>query len=287
MFGIRQCGVQLVRNLSWALILLTLGLSSPSFALSPTWQGARDLPPGDVFKIAQYIETSGSDSLVLVSAGRGVGISVGTLFKVYRAAPVDQESISHSATSDALWVEMGQLKVVEVQDRYAVARVEKQGSEIVQALFPKFPEIMAGDFAVIQRVNIARRPLVIPNVAVTYAEIFTDPNGRPGTFELKSQGTERLKELAKPFANARLSMLMVEGYTDQEGSASANQVESYQRALTVRQFLIDELGFDESRVVAVGYGEAQPADTSFAPGSVEANRRIVLKAITIQNKKIN
>jgi outer membrane protein OmpA-like peptidoglycan-associated protein len=182
---------------------------------------------------------------------------------------------------------MGQLKVVEVQDRFTVARVEKQGSDMVQALFPKFPEIMAGDFAVIQRVNIARRPLVIPNAAIHYADLFADPNSRPGTFELKAQGADRLRDLAKPFANARLSMLMVEGYTDQEGSASANQVESYQRALTVRQFLIDELGFDESRVVAVGYGEAQPADTSFAPGSTDANRRIVLKAITIQNKRTN
>lgn len=287
MFGIRQFGAQLFCNLAWALTMTTIVLSTPSLALSPTWQGARDIPPGDVFKVAQYIETSGSESLVLVSAGRGDGIAVGTLFKVYRAAPVDQDSQSQSVTSDPLWVEMGQLKVVEVQDRYTVARVEKQGSEMVTALFPKFPEIMAGDFAVIQRVNIARRPLVIPNVAVTYAEIFADPNGRPGTFELKTQGIERLRELAKPFAKARLSMLMVEGYTDQEGSASANQVESYQRALTVRQFLIDELGFDESRVVAVGYGEAQPADTSFAPGSAEANRRIVLKAITIQNKRIN
>jgi len=237
--------------------------------------------------VAQYIETSGSDSLVLVSAGRGDGISVGTLFKVYRAAPVDQDSRYQTPSNDPLWVEMGQLKVVEVQDRYTVARVEKQGSEMVQALFPKFPEIMAGDFAVIQRVNIARRPLVIPNVAASYVDLFIDPNSRPGTFELKPQGAERLRDLAAAFANARLSMLMVEGYTDHEGSASANQVESYQRALTVRQFLIDELGFDESRVVAVGYGEAQPADTSFAPGSTEANRRIVLKAITTQNKRIN
>jgi len=50
----------------------------------------------------------------------------------------------------------------------------------------------------------------------------------------------------------------------------------------VRQYLIDELGFDPKRVVAVGYGEAEPADQSLAPGYIEANRRIVLKAIPLE-----
>jgi outer membrane protein OmpA-like peptidoglycan-associated protein len=278
---------QIIKRLTIALATsmgMALILSAPCFAISPTWQAIRDVPPGDVYKVAQFLETSGTSSLVLISAGRGDGIAVGTLFKVYRAAPVDQDSQNPSPSQEPLWVEMGQLKVVEVQDRYTVARVEKQGSDIVQALFPKFPEIMAGDLAVIQRVNIARRPLVIPNVTVTYKDLFADPNAQPGTFELKTEGASRLKELAKAFANARLSMLMIEGYTDHEGPASANQVESYQRALTIRQFLIDELGFDESRVVAVGYGEAEPADSSFAPGSNETNRRIVFKAVSGQNK---
>lgn len=269
----------------WFSIVLGLMFgASMALALSPTWKALRDVPPSDVYKIAQYIDTAGAHSLVLITAGRGDGVSVGTLFKVYRAALVDQDARSPNITQDPLWVEMGQLKVVEVQDRYTVARVEKQGSELVQALFPKFPEMMAGDLAVMQRVNIARRPLVIPHVTVGYFDLFADPKAHPQTFELTSQGAQRLREVTRAFAKARLSMLMIEGYTDHEGSASANQVESYQRALTVRQFLIDELGFDESRIVAVGYGEAEPADTSFAPGSTEANRRIVFKAITLQQK---
>jgi outer membrane protein OmpA-like peptidoglycan-associated protein len=204
------------------------------------------------------------------------------MLKVYRPASVEQGTKNRHQPSEPLWVEMGQLKVTEVQDRLAVARVEKQGSEIVQALFPKFPEIMAGDFAVVQRVSIVRRPLVIPQVMMSYKELFADPNAQPGTYELSSLGTEKLRDIAKSFAHARLSMLMIEGYTDPEGPASANQVESYQRALTIRQFLIDEVGFDESRVVAIGYGEAENIDQTHAPGSQAKNRRIVFKAISVQ-----
>jgi outer membrane protein OmpA-like peptidoglycan-associated protein len=104
---------------------------------------------------------------------------------------------------------------------------------------------------------------------------------QPASFELKQAGYAHLRQAARAFADARVSMLMVEGYTDHNGKAADNQVESYQRALTVRQFLIDELGFDEKRVIAVGYGEAEPADPSLAPGHVEINRRIVLKAVPL------
>ena len=51
--------------------------------------------------------------------------------------------------------------------------------------------------------------------------------------------------------------------------------------MTVRQFLVDELGFDPDRVLAVGYGESEQTDGSMAPGSEIANRRIILKAVPV------
>jgi len=139
--------------------------------------------------------------------------------------------------------------------------------------------VMSGDRAQIEHVSVARRQAIVPTLTLSYFDIFADPQGTPSTFELKPEGRRKLEAAARVFAGARLSLLMVEGYTDHNGPANENQVESYQRALTVRQYLIDELGFDPKRVVAIGYGEAEPADPTLVQGYVEANRRIVLKAI--------
>jgi chemotaxis protein MotB len=98
---------------------------------------------------------------------------------------------------------------------------------------------------------------------------------------LSRQGVKKLREAARVYSNARLSLLMVEGYTDHKGPTAVNQVESYQRAMTVRQFLIDDMGFDPDRVLAIGYGESEQVDGKMAPGFEVANRRIVLKAVPV------
>ena len=79
------------------------------------------------------------------------------------------------------------------------------------------------------------------------------------------------------FQNYRLPVLFVEAYTDDKGPANANQLESYQRALTVRQFLINEMGFQPSRVVAIGQGELENVAPGYVDGYINSNRRVVLK----------
>jgi outer membrane protein OmpA-like peptidoglycan-associated protein len=141
---------------------------------------------------------------------------------------------------------------------------------------------MGGDLAIPQLLKLERRQALMATMSLTYSDLFADPKSTPSTFELKAEGLAQLKALTKDLAATRLSMLMIEGHTDHNGPSDANQVESYQRATAVRQYLIDELGFDPKRVVAIGYGESEPADQSLAPGYVEANRRIVLKAIPLE-----
>ena len=74
---------------------------------------------------------------------------------------------------------------------------------------------------------------------------------------------------------------MIEGHTDQNGSSSDNQIESYQRALTIRQFIIDELNMDENRIIAVGFGESEIIDDSYVAGYRQNNRRIVFKTVQV------
>lgn len=260
-------------------LVLGLGTLFASDALadgtSPTWAEMSEPAAPEVFKVLQFLDAGKDTNLVIIEAGADSGVVAGTVFKSYR--PTKKGQIAGS--EGQLLVETGRLKAVDVQDKFTVAVVEQQGSAMADAFFPKFPGVMVGDLATVQRLSLSRRQVVSPTATLSFFGLFEEPKAHPQSFELRRSGVEKLRDAAKQFAEARVSMLMVEGYTDKNGQSSANQVESYQRAMTVRQFLIDELGFDESRVVAVGYGEAEPVDTGSAPGYVEANRRIVLKAV--------
>ena len=72
---------------------------------------------------------------------------------------------------------------------------------------------------------------------------------------------------------------MVIGHTDSSGPAEANQIESYQRAVVVRQYLIDTLGFDADRVVALGKGEDELPEEPLTPNYKQRARRIVVKVV--------
>jgi outer membrane protein OmpA-like peptidoglycan-associated protein len=231
----------------------------------------RDNDRPDVYKIEEFLGNMDRAPLVVLDTDHTAGLVVGTQLKTYRL----------SVKKRPIWVETGHLKVIEVQERAVLAQVDGFGSALSRALFPKFPNAMAGDLAVPQRFNLHRRQLLTPALTLSYNELFEDPKANPATFEFKAQGLTQLREAARIFAGARLSLLMVEGYTDHEGPSNISQVESYQRALAVRQILIKDLGFDEKRVVAVGYGDSEMVDTTMVTGHVEANRRVVLKVVPL------
>ncbi|MEM7500521.1 MAG: OmpA family protein [Pseudomonadota bacterium] len=70
----------------------------------------------------------------------------------------------------------------------------------------------------------------------------------------------------------------VEGHTDSDGAAEYNEGLSLRRALTVRDYLIDN-GIAADRLSARGYGESQPiADNASADGKRQ-NRRVVLRIL--------
>jgi len=71
------------------------------------------------------------------------------------------------------------------------------------------------------------------------------------------------------------SYIVIEGHTDNKGSADLNQKLSEQRAKAVMQYLI-ERGVDASRLQAVGYGLTKPvADNNTEEGRAK-NRRVEL-----------
>ncbi|MFD1215969.1 MULTISPECIES: OmpA family protein [Microbulbifer] len=70
--------------------------------------------------------------------------------------------------------------------------------------------------------------------------------------------------------------IAIEGHTDSDGDAVANQQLSEERARAVRAMLINA-GVDETRVTAVGMGSASPVADNETEEGKQHNRRIVVK----------
>jgi outer membrane protein OmpA-like peptidoglycan-associated protein len=110
-----------------------------------------------------------------------------------------------------------------------------------------------------------------------------------GKSEIKPEGMNFVALLAKALNERTKANVLVEGHTDNVGSAAYNQSLSEQRAASIKQALVAR-GVSEARIQSAGLGFTTPvADNSTAEGR-QANRRtdvIVLgeKVETIFPKK--
>jgi len=227
------------------------------------------------FEIMQFLDPKDDPSIVVISAGSDQGIVDGAIFKSFRPS---HNSVLQTSDSDIL-VETGSLKAFRVENSFTLAHVVTSSTPMAKALFPKFPGVMAGDNVKETNTPINSVQNITPESVLRYHDLFIDPKGMPGSFELSESGREYLRETASTYNKSRAGTLLISGFTDHNGLEATNQVESYQRALTIRQFLISDLGFEKDRVVALGFGEAEPEIKDFTPGYQQANRRITLKII--------
>ncbi len=98
-----------------------------------------------------------------------------------------------------------------------------------------------------------------------------------GSARLTERAKNQILEIARALQNQSLisEKIMITGHTDSIGSADANLALSQQRALTVKEALVN-LGVDKSRLGARGRGESEPlADNQDATGRAR-NRRVTL-----------
>ena len=105
-------------------------------------------------------------------------------------------------------------------------------------------------------------------IVVTVRELFA--SGKTQVREDRLSTVEALSKLAQQFADYPI---VVEGYTDSRGKASANLALSQGRAQEIMNRLLSA-GIKMDRIKALGYGEASPiADNSSREGRAR-NRRI-------------
>lgn len=209
---------------------------------------------------------------VLVSSGSKAGFVQGQILDVFR---VTQDPSTGASTQ----IKTGKIKIIQLYENQLIAKTIEDGTNISKIYFRKFPRMMISDFVQSTPVEIVGTQVLNPIVSASFFDLFVDPKSNPASYELTEIGRQKIQEIVADFSGAKVAKLLVEGHTDKNGPAALNQVESYQRALSIRQFMVDELGFDPERIVAVGLGETETPDDRMVPGYERKHRRIAFKVL--------
>ncbi|MBM4781197.1 MAG: OmpA family protein [Archangiaceae bacterium] len=120
-----------------------------------------------------------------------------------------------------------------------------------------------------QLVVITREKLVIKD------KVYFDLNKatlQKRSFALLDQVSAVLKQ------HTEITLVQVEGHTDNTGVPEQNLKLSQERADSVKDYLVKQ-GVDASRVKAVGFGQEKPADSNDTPAGRDNNRRVEFNII--------
>ena len=95
---------------------------------------------------------------------------------------------------------------------------------------------------------------------------------------LRPESVSELERLRKLLTDVPNLVIEISGHTDDVGSDTYNQKLSERRAQAVVKYLVDN-GVIESRLQAIGYGEAQPIESNDGPEGRQNNRRTEFKIL--------
>jgi outer membrane protein OmpA-like peptidoglycan-associated protein len=138
----------------------------------------------------------------------------------------------------------------------------------------------------------AKNPIYIGNIRIAaggkdlYDKLAED--GRVAThgilFDVNSdrirpESTPTLQEIGEMLEENPELRIAIEGHTDSAGDDDFNQKLSERRAKSVKRFLEETYGVDESRLEAKGFGESNPMADNETPEGRQNNRRVELVKI--------
>ncbi len=100
------------------------------------------------------------------------------------------------------------------------------------------------------------------------------------SYSLRQSSIRLLNELGRALSDSRLSDLIVfvNGHTDSDGSDEYNLRLSYNRAESVKQFLVSNFGISPRRLLVRGYGEGMPLEPNTTAANKQTNRRVEIVA---------
>lgn len=217
-------------------------------------------------QIAYFINPPENTLAFVANKDPSDNILEGMSLIAFRKAGISEEK-AHIST--------GRLRVMQVASDHFYAKLEEDGSEESASAFPSYPQVMAGDLIKIEKKHLVINQQASERLTLSYFDLFRHPQSQSGDYEFSEKGLSNLNEIFLAFKDKRFSLLLIKAYTDPAGPSDANQIESYQRALAIKSYLVERYGFDPIKLVPLGLGEDDPIDTSLAFGHERNNRRIV------------
>jgi len=94
-----------------------------------------------------------------------------------------------------------------------------------------------------------------------------------GKYKVSSKGTEAIKKLSDVLEKNSDINILIEGHTDNTGTAKVNWKLSTERALAITTILLENDSIDARRVTLAGRGQYSPIDSNKTPEGRARNRR--------------
>lgn len=110
----------------------------------------------------------------------------------------------------------------------------------------------------------------VEKVSVTLNVLFSS-----GKSVVQPEFESQIKKAADFMVKFPGTTVVIEGHSDNVGSAALNKRLSQARADAVRNFMIYKFQVDPLRVTAIGFGPDQPIETNDTPEGRSANRRVM------------
>ena len=95
-----------------------------------------------------------------------------------------------------------------------------------------------------------------------------------GKADLKPESRPVLKEIASTMQKYPDLKILIEGHTDNVGSAASNLTLSDNRAAAVKAALVADFGIAEGRLTTKGFGDTKPSVPNTTPAGRAQNRRV-------------
>jgi outer membrane protein OmpA-like peptidoglycan-associated protein len=105
--------------------------------------------------------------------------------------------------------------------------------------------------------------------------VLLDLKFNPGQFEARPEDAAALEKVALALRQYPQAAVVIEGHTDDRGSAADNQRLSERRAQAVRDQIIQRFGADPARLSARGCGSTRPLASNATAQGRRINRRVV------------
>ncbi|MGD1108474.1 MAG: OmpA family protein, partial [Terracidiphilus sp.] len=113
--------------------------------------------------------------------------------------------------------------------------------------------------------RIAELPRSTPEKTFTYAgkQIFDD------RYSAKMKDQKTLKDAGDFLAQAQFGVAVVEVFTGMDGDTQKDLVLSEARAMVIREYLVENFGFDDSQLKTLGQGKQAGANLDADWGSIQ------------------